>query len=197
MLDTLFSAGALSALDPAILAGERLVLVPPNFVAALHNARPPTAAVMANIRRDAQQQAKAIAAGALVTDGTDSPLVVPGISLHRNLRAAGLVMSKHQALQTVTINSARYAKVDQDLGSVEAGKLTDLVAVRGNPLEDLAAVANVEYVVKNGNVLTPAQILAPFRISEALAARRKALGGYARMCTRNRRQCGDLGSHAH
>ncbi|MBC7453763.1 MAG: amidohydrolase family protein [Massilia sp.] len=105
-----------------------------------------------------------------------SPLVVPGISLHLNLRAAGMVMSNHQALQTVTINSARYAKVDKDLGSVEVGKLADLVAVRGNPLEDLSAAANVQYVIKNGNVLTPAQILAPFRTPPG--------AGRARACAR-------------
>ena len=197
LLDTLFSAGALSALDPGILTDPRFILVPPNFVAGLQNAQPPTATILANIRRDAQQQAKVLAAGALVTNGTDSPLVAPGISLHLNLRAAGMVMSNHQALQTVTINSARYAKVDKDLGSVEVGKLADLVAVRGNPLEDLTAAANVQYVIKNGNVFTPAQILAPFRTPQALTARARALEGYAKLCARDPHACEDSGSHAH
>lgn len=197
LLDTLFSAGALSALDPDILASERFILVPPNFVAGLRNARPPTAAVLAAIRRDAQQQAKVLAAGALVSNGTDTPLVAPGISLHLNLRAAGMVMSNHQALQTVTINSARYAKVDLDLGSVEAGKLADLVAVRGNPLEDLRAAANVEYVIKNGNVFTQAQILAPFRTPQALTARHRALEGYEKMCGQDGEKCAGEGDHAH
>jgi len=182
LIDTLFSASALSALDPSILTSERFILVPPNFISGLQNAQAPTAAQMATIRRDAQQQAKVLAAGALVTNGTDSPLVVPGISLHLNLRAAGMVMSTHQALQTVTINAARFAKVDKDLGSVEAGKLADLIAVRGNPLEDLAAAANVEYVVKNGNVSTQAQILAPFRTPQALAARQRDIEAWRRLC---------------
>ena len=197
LLDTLFSAGALSALDPSILTSERFILVPPNFVSSLQNAQPPTGAILSNIRRDAQQQAKVLAAGALVTNGTDSPLVVPGLSLHLNLRAAGMVMSNHLALQTVTINSARYSKVDKDLGSVEPGKLADLVAVRGNPLDDLTAAANVEFVVKNGNVLTPAQILEPFRTPQALEARQRSLDGYARTCAAAPEQCADHGSHAH
>ncbi|WP_426105764.1 amidohydrolase family protein [Massilia sp. TSP1-1-2] len=119
---------------------------------------------MAAIRRDAQQQARVIAAGALVSNGSAGPPGAPGISLHLNLRAAGMAMTRHQALQTVTINAARHARVGQDLGSVEAGKLADLVLVRGNPLQDLTAAANVEYVIKNGNVFTQAQIVAPFRM---------------------------------
>jgi Tol biopolymer transport system component len=196
LTDTLFSAGALSADDPAILSSGRFILVPPNFIAGLQNAQPPSAAVVANIRRDAEQQAKVLAAGGLVANGTDSPLVVPGIALHMNLRGAGLVMSNHQALQTVTINAAKMAFVDKDLGSVEVGKLADLVAVRGNPLDDLKAAANVEYVIKNGNAYTEAQILAPFKTPLALAARRNAIVAYNKRCRQNVAACGETGMHA-
>ena len=196
LIDTLFSAGALSAQDPSILTDQRFVLVPPNFIAGLQNAQAPTAATLATIRNDAQQQAKVLNAGALVANGTDSPLVVPGISLHLNLRAAGLVMSNHQALQTVTINAARMAYVDRDLGSVEAGKLADLVAVQGNPLDDLKAAANVQYVFKNGNIFTQAQILAPFRTPLALAQRRQAILAYNKACRADAASCGPSGMHA-
>jgi len=196
LIDTLFSAGALSADDPSILSDQRFVLVPPNFIMGLQNATAPTAETLATIRKDAQQQTKVLAAGALVANGTDSPLVVPGISLHLNLRAAGLVMSPFQALQSVTINAARMALVDKDLGSVEAGKLADLVAVRGDPLADLKAAANVELVVKNGNAYTQAQILAPFRTPLAMAARRTAILAYNRACRRDATQCGENGMHA-
>lgn len=87
--------------------------------------------------------AKVWAAGGLLAYGTDSPLVGPGIQLHLNLRAAGLALGNYVALQTVTINAARYALVDRDLGTVEAGKLADLNIVRGNPLADLRAAADV------------------------------------------------------
>jgi Tol biopolymer transport system component len=196
LIDTLFSAGALSADDPAILSDQRFILVPPNFIAGLQSAMAPSAATLATIRKDAQQQAKVLAAGALVANGTDSPLVVPGISLHLNLRAAGLVMTPFQALQSVTINAAKMALVDKDLGSVEAGKLADLVAVRGDPLADLKAAANVELVIKNGNAYTQAQILAPFRTPLAMAARRNAILAYNRACRRDATQCGDNGMHA-
>jgi len=68
--------------------------------------------------------------------------------------------------------------------------------VRGNPLADLAAAANVELVVKNGNTFTQAQILAPFRTPLALAARRQAILAYHRACRRDAAQCGAGGMHA-
>ena len=71
--------------------------------------------------------------------------------------------SNHQALRSLTIDAARMSRVDGDLGTVEVGKLADLVMVRGNPLEDLKAAAAVEHVMKNGVSLSLAEILAPFR----------------------------------
>lgn len=196
LIDTLFSANALTAQDPTTLSSDRFVLVPPNFIAGLQSAQAPTTATLATIRKDAQQQAKVLASGGLLANGTDSPLVVPGISLHMNLRAAGLVMTPHQALQSVTINAAKMAYVDRDLGSVEVGKLADLVAVRGNPLDDLKTAANTEYVIKNGNVFTQAQILAPFKTPLALAARRKAILAYNKLCKADAANCGEVGMHA-
>jgi hypothetical protein len=64
LIDTLFSAAALAGLDPGIVTDPRFILVPPNFVAGLQNAQPPTAAQLAGIVNDATQQAKVVAAGA-------------------------------------------------------------------------------------------------------------------------------------
>lgn len=51
--------------------------------------------------------------------------------------------------------------------------------------------------MKNGNMFTPAQILAPFRTAQALAARERALEGYAKLCAKDSHACEDKGSHAH
>jgi Tol biopolymer transport system component len=196
LIDTLFSAVALAGLDPGIVTDPRFILVPPNFVAGLQNALPPTPAQLAGIINDATQQAKVVAAGGLVANGTDSPLVVPGIQLHLNLRAAGLVLGNYTALQTVTINAAKMALVDRDLGSVEPGKLADLIAVHGNPLSDLRAAAAVEVVMKNGRAYTLAEILAPFSTPAAQAARRDALAAYQARCRSHPSECAEDGQHA-
>jgi Tol biopolymer transport system component len=196
LIDTLFSAQALAGLDPGIVTDPRFILVPPNFVAALQNAQPPTPAQLAAIINDATQQAKVLAAGALVANGTDTPLVVPGISLHLNLRAAGMVLGNYTALQTVTINAAKMAFVERDLGSVEPGKLADLIAVRGNPLSDLRATADVRYIVKNGRTYTLDEILAPYRTAQALAERQRGLEGYWKLCGQDEHNCGPGGAHA-
>jgi len=195
-IDTLFSSLALVGQDPAFINDERFrVLVPPNFIAGLQGTAPPTPAVLEGIKRDAEQSAKVQRAGGLLALGTDSPLVAPGIALHTGLRAGGMAYSNHQALQNVTINAARMAFVDNDLGTVEVGKLADLAIVRGDPLADLKNAANVEYVLKNGVTYSQADILAPFKTPLALAARKKAIYAYMRECSRDPHQC-EVGAHA-
>ncbi|MFC0252078.1 amidohydrolase family protein [Massilia consociata] len=198
LIDTLFSASALAGLDRGIVTDPRFVLVPPNFVTGLQNAQPPTAAQISTIVNDATQQAKVRAAGALVANGTDSPLVVPGISLHLNMRGAALVQGNLTALYSVTRDAARVALVGDDLGTVEKGKLADLIVVRGNPLADLRAAADVRLVIKNGRVITQDEILAPARTPEQLKARELALEAQERFCHEQPVQCGEAGGgHAH
>ena len=66
-----------------------------------------------------------------------------------------LGMEPMHALQTATINAAKALKIDRDLGSLEVGKLADIVAVEGNPLRDIACLQdkrNIQLVMKEGKV---------------------------------------------
>jgi imidazolonepropionase-like amidohydrolase len=56
------------------------------------------------------------------------------------------------ALQAATINAAQLLKREQDLGSVAAGKLADVVAVAGDPTTDISRMLNVSFVMKDGVV---------------------------------------------
>lgn len=68
-------------------------------------------------------------------------------------RAAGL--SAQQIIEASTRGSARAAGLDADLGTVEVGKLADLLVVQGDPLTELEALARPLLVVHNGQVVAP------------------------------------------
>ena len=62
-------------------------------------------------------------------------------------------MSNMAALRTATINPARAHGLDHDLGSIEAGKLADLVVMDKNPLDDIHNTTSISYTMINGELL--------------------------------------------
>ncbi len=102
------------------------------------------------------------AAGVPFLAGTDTPAgvdVTPGISLHLELQrfvAAGF--TPLEALQTATINPARFFGKMSDYGSVQAGHVADLVILRANPLEDIANTRSIAGVVADGRYWSQAEI---------------------------------------
>jgi Tol biopolymer transport system component/imidazolonepropionase-like amidohydrolase len=93
-------------------------------------------------------------AGARIVAGTDSPIMPYAVSLHTELEHfvdGGL--TPFQALQTATVNAAEALGSGLDLGSVEPGKLADLVFVDGDPLTDITDARKVTAVMKNGELL--------------------------------------------
>jgi imidazolonepropionase-like amidohydrolase len=102
------------------------------------------------------------AAGVPFLAGTDTPAgvdVTPGISLHLELQrfvAAGF--TPLEALQTATINPARFLGKLSDYGSVQAGRVADLVILRANPLEDIANTRAIGGVVADGKYWSQAEI---------------------------------------
>jgi len=61
-------------------------------------------------------------------------------------------MSNHDVLRVATIHGANAIGMEQDLGSVEPGKLADLIVLDANPLEDIHNTNTVRYVMKNGRL---------------------------------------------
>ncbi len=96
-------------------------------------------------------------AGVGILAGSDVAEVglVHGFSLHEelaSLQRAGL--SPLQALQTATINPAKYQNATATLGTVEKGKMADLILLNENPLEDIANTQEIEAVFTNGMYLS-------------------------------------------
>ena len=61
-------------------------------------------------------------------------------------------MTPHQALKCGTINGARYLGLDKDIGSLEPGKLADLVVLERNPLVNLHDSERIRYTMVNGRL---------------------------------------------
>ena len=103
-------------------------------------------------------------AGGIVLAGTDSPLDIPATSLHLNLRAQVKYgnMKPWEALQTATSMAAKAYGYDKDLGTLEAGKLADLIIVDGDPLPTIDDVAKLQCVAVNGRLLSLNEVAAPF-----------------------------------
>lgn len=85
--------------------------------------------------------------------GTDTgdPYTIPGATLHSELEqlvAAG--MTPHQALAAATIAPARFFESEDTMGSVEKGKLADLVLLDANPLEDIRNTRKIAAVFSRG-----------------------------------------------
>jgi imidazolonepropionase-like amidohydrolase len=63
-------------------------------------------------------------------------------------------LTPFQALQTATINAARALGLDDELGSIEAGKRADLAFVVGDPLQDIRKARDVKRVMRGGHLYT-------------------------------------------
>jgi len=92
-------------------------------------------------------------AGVHVMTGTDAPLrnSPPGFGLHEELKLfvrAGL--SPFDALRAATIEPARFLGIQDSLGTVETGKIADLVLLDANPLDDIGNTRHIVLVIANG-----------------------------------------------
>ena len=100
-------------------------------------------------------------AGVPILAGTDNnnPYVVPGFALHDELELfvrAGL--TPRQALETATINPAKYLELTRSHGTIETGKTADLILLDANPLADIANTRKINAVIAGGRLLKRADL---------------------------------------
>ena len=94
--------------------------------------------------------------------GTDTPpgvYIFPGFSLHEELQrfvAAGF--SPVEALQTATLNPAKFLGLEGEMGTIEKGKRADLVLLDANPLEDIRNTQRIAGVIANGRYFSRADL---------------------------------------
>ena len=168
--------------DPAFLKDDRLKYVPvrmrmswdPATVDGKH-----TPEDFAYMKKEFEKDLEVVGAmqksGVGILAGTDTanPFCFPGFSLHDEL---GLLVragfSPMQALQAATLNAARFLGKEKDLGTIEKGKLADLVLLDADPLVEIGNTKKIDAVVYAGRLFSRASLDEMLGQAEAFAGRK-------------------------
>ena len=119
------------------------VHVPPEMIA---KGRTVMAAARKNI-------AHAFASGVKIAFGTDAAVYPHGLNAHEFAVMVKLGLSPLQSIQAATINAADLLGWSDKIGAIEPGKWGDIIAVDGDPLQDVTTLERVKFVMKGGEVV--------------------------------------------
>jgi imidazolonepropionase-like amidohydrolase len=108
----------------------------------------------ANLAASGSRESFAMAqkAGVKIAFGTDTGVTPHGQNALEFELMVAAGMSPAQAIHSATVVAAELLEISDKLGTLEVGKLADLIAVRGNPLQDISALTQVTTVIKDGKL---------------------------------------------
>ncbi len=94
--------------------------------------------------------------GVRIIAGTDTPIgyLTPGYSLHKELELlfeAG--MTQREVLRSATITPAAFLNIEDQIGTIDEGKLADLVILNSNPLDSISNTQDIYLVISKGKKL--------------------------------------------
>lgn len=95
---------------------------------------------------------KAYKRGVKIAFGTDVGVQAHGTNWKEFVYMKQYGMPEMAAIKSATMETAKLLGVEEDLGSLEVGKIADIIAVKGNPLKDISVMENVTFVMKEGKV---------------------------------------------
>lgn len=117
------------------------------------------------------------AAGVMLLAGTQSSasaVGTPGLLLHDELKVYVLAgLSPLEALKTATIHPARFMKRAAELGTIEKGKLADLLLLNADPLVDISNSRTIDAVIANGRYLSRETLDGMLRRAEQIAKQKE------------------------
>jgi imidazolonepropionase-like amidohydrolase len=96
---------------------------------------------------------KCLAAGVRIAFGTDSGIYPHGLGARQFAYQVRCGQSTLGAIQSATIHAAELIRWDDQVGRIEPGYLADMIAVDGNPLQDINVLENTAFVMKDGAIL--------------------------------------------
>jgi imidazolonepropionase-like amidohydrolase len=100
-----------------------------------------------------KNEAHAFASGVKVAFGTDAAVYPHGLNAHEFAVMVKLGLTPLQSIQAATINAADLLGWSDKIGAIEAGKWADIIAVDGDPLQDVTTLERVKFVMKGGEVV--------------------------------------------
>ncbi|SIN69619.1 metal-dependent hydrolase family protein [Algoriphagus halophilus] len=96
--------------------------------------------------------AKAYKSGVKIAFGTDAAVYPHGDNYREFMYMVEAGMPHLEAIQAATITNAIFMNIEDKLGSIEGGKIADIIAVNGDPEQDIAVMKEVVFVMKEGKV---------------------------------------------
>jgi imidazolonepropionase-like amidohydrolase len=100
-----------------------------------------------------KNEAHAFASGVKVAFGTDAAVYPHGLNAHEFAVLVKLGLTPLQSIQAATINAADLLGWSDKIGAVEYGKWADIIAVDGDPVQDVTTLERVKFVMKGGEVV--------------------------------------------
>ncbi len=100
-----------------------------------------------------KNEAHAFVSGVKVAFGTDAAVYPHGLNAHEFAVLVKLGLTPLQSIQAATINAADLLGWSDKIGALEAGKWADIIAVDGDPLQDVTTLERVKFVMKGGEVV--------------------------------------------
>jgi imidazolonepropionase-like amidohydrolase len=99
-----------------------------------------------------QNAGHAFKAGVKIAFGTDAAVYPHGLNAREFAVYVKLGLTPVQAIQTATVNAADLLGWSDRVGTIEAGKFADIIAVTGDPTKDMTVLERVGFVMKGGRV---------------------------------------------
>src|SRR2546428_1125216 len=134
-------------LTPTLMATEWIVSKIDNYPPALQAKAKAAAAARSEMFRNA------VRIGVKISFGTDAAVFPHGQNAKEFALMTGLGMTPIDALRTATSNDAELLGIAQKAGTLEKGKLADIIAMPGDPTADITATERVSFVMKEGKII--------------------------------------------